>query len=149
MSWQSLESVVLKVSELLYLYSPLFMYDYYSNRLPLIFNDFFKSINKVHQYQPRLASKISYYLPQARTNYGKFNIRFFGAKVLKRIAFLQLPSGSVMYFIFQFLHGHFPCLLLFVCARVCVNRKSCPQFYVNVGYLQIFSAWPSHLAQLA
>ena len=110
---------------------------------------FFKSINKVHQYQPRLASKISYYLSQARTNYGKFNIQFFGAKVLKRIAFLQPPSGSVMYFIFQFLHGHFPCLLLFVCVRVCVNRKSCPQFYVNVGYLQIFSAWPSHLDRLA
>ena len=41
MSWQSLESVVLKVSELLYLYCPLFMYDYYSNKLNLIFNDFF------------------------------------------------------------------------------------------------------------
>ena len=57
------------------------MYDYYSNRLPLIFDNFFKSINKVHQYQTRLASKISYYLPKARTNYGKFNMRFFGAKV--------------------------------------------------------------------
>ena len=72
---------VLKVIDLVYLYCALFMYDYYSNRLPLIFNDFFKSINKVHQYQTRLANKISYYLPKARTNYGKFNIRFFGAKV--------------------------------------------------------------------
>ena len=53
---------VLKVSDLVYLYCALFMYDYYSNRLPLIFNDFFKSINKVHQYQTRLANKISYYL---------------------------------------------------------------------------------------
>ena len=39
---------ILKVSDLLYLYCALFMYDYYSKRLPLIFNDFFKSINKVH-----------------------------------------------------------------------------------------------------
>ena len=78
---------ILKVSDLLYLYFALFMYDYYSNRLPLpvIFNDFFTSINKVHQYQTRLASKISYYLPKVRTNYGKFTIRFFGAKVWNSI----------------------------------------------------------------
>ena len=76
---------ILKVSDLIYLYTALFMYDYYSNRLPLIFDNFFKSINKVHQYQTRLASKISYYLPKARTNYGKFNIRFFGAKVWNSI----------------------------------------------------------------
>jgi len=76
---------ILKVSDLIYLYSALFMYDYYSNRLPLIFDNFFKSINKVHQYQTRLASKISYYLPKARTNYGEFDIRFFGAKVWNSI----------------------------------------------------------------
>ena len=64
----------------LYLYCALFMYDHYFNRLLLIFNDFFKSINKVHQYKTRLASKISYYLPKARTNYGKFNIRFLERK---------------------------------------------------------------------
>ena len=76
---------MLKVSDLLYLYCALFMYGYYSNRWPLIFNDFLKSIKKVHQYQTRLASKISYHLPKARTNYGKFNIRFFGAKVWNSI----------------------------------------------------------------
>ena len=73
------------LGDLIYLYTALFMYDYYSNRLPLIFDNFFMSINKVHQYQTRLASKISYYLPKARTNYGKFNIRFFGAKVWNSI----------------------------------------------------------------
>ena len=57
------------------------MHDYYSNRLPSTFNNFFKSINKVHQYATRLASKKSYYLPKARKNYGKFNIRFSGAKL--------------------------------------------------------------------
>ena len=36
---------------------------------------------KVHQYETRLASKKSYYLPKAKTNYGKFNIRFSGAKL--------------------------------------------------------------------
>ena len=76
---------ILKVIDLIYLYCALFMYDYYSNRLPLILNDFFKSISKVHQYQTRVACKISYYLPKAKTNYGKFNIRFSGAKVWNSI----------------------------------------------------------------
>ena len=52
---------------------------------PSFLTIFFMSINKVHQYKTRLASKISYYLPKARTNYGKFNIRFFGAKVWNSI----------------------------------------------------------------
>ena len=61
------------------------MYDYYLNRLPSTFNNFFKSINKVHQYEARLASKKSYYLTKARTNYGKFNIHFSGAKLWNSI----------------------------------------------------------------
>ena len=136
---------ILKVIDLLYLYCALFMYDYYSNRLPLIFNDFFKSIDKVHQYQTRLACKISYYLPKARTNYGKFNIRFFGAKVwnsieesLKfksRTCFKVLLKESLIsnYWLahwctlfFSFCVCTSPCLLLFLCVRVCVNGKSCP-----------------------
>ena len=72
---------LLKLGDLIYLDSALFMHDYYSNRLPSAFNNFFKSINKVHQYATRLASKKSYYLPKLRTNYGKFNIRFSGAKL--------------------------------------------------------------------
>ena len=76
------------ITDLHYLYCALFMYDYnYSNKLPSIFNNFFTKYgtNKVHQYQTRLASKILYYLPKARTNYGKFNIRFFGVKVWNSI----------------------------------------------------------------
>ena len=38
-------------------------------------------INKVHKYNTRLSSKMSYSLPKARTNYGIFNIRFQGVKV--------------------------------------------------------------------
>ena len=55
------------------------MHGYYSYSLPSTFNNFVKSINKVHQYATRLASKKSYYLPKVRANYGKFNIRFSGA----------------------------------------------------------------------
>ena len=72
---------LLKLGDLTYLDSALFMDDYYSNRLLSTFNNFFKSINKVHQYSTRLAPKKSYYLPKARSNYGKFNVLFSGAKL--------------------------------------------------------------------
>ena len=45
------------------------------------FVSFFTPINKVHKYNTRLSSKMSYSLPKARTNYGIFNIRFQGVKV--------------------------------------------------------------------
>ena len=136
---------ILNGSDLIYLYCALSMHDYYSNRLPLLFNAFFKSINKVHQYQTRLVSKISYYLPKARTNYGKFNIRFLGAgvwnsieeslKSKSRTCFKILLKESLIsnYWLALWctLFSSFcvctsPCLLLFVCARVCVNSKPCP-----------------------
>ena len=63
----------------------LFVYDYYTIKLPATFHDFFKSIHEVHQYNTRLASKKSYYLPKTRTNYGKFNIRFNGTKIWNSI----------------------------------------------------------------
>ena len=150
------------------MYCAWFMYEYYSNRLPLIFNGFFMSINKVYQYQTRLASKISYYLPKARTNYGKFNIRFSGVKVwnsiedsLKsksRTCFKILLKESLISnywlvhwctFIFQFLLCTSPCLLLFVCACVCVNGNCvhCSMFSKRIS--KFLSAWPSHLARLA
>ena len=61
------------------------VHDYYSYCLPSTFNNFVKSISKVHQYATRLASKKSYYLPKVRANYGKFNIRFSGAKLWNAI----------------------------------------------------------------
>ena len=69
------------------------MHDYYSHRLPSTFNNFFKSINKIQQYATRLTSKKSYYLPKARTNYGKINIHFSGAKLCNAIK-EDLKSGS-------------------------------------------------------
>ena len=41
-----------KVSDLLYLYCALFMYDYYSNRLPSIFNDFLRVSTKCVNIKP-------------------------------------------------------------------------------------------------
>ena len=61
------------------------MHKFYNHLLPSIFDKFFIPVNKVHTYNTRLSSKLSYSLPKARTNYRKFNIRFQGAKIWKSI----------------------------------------------------------------
>ena len=76
---------ILKFCDLVYIHNALFMYDYYSRKLPSVFNNFFKSLNKVHQYNTRLACKKSLYLPSIRTNYGKYNICYTGVKVWNSI----------------------------------------------------------------
>ena len=57
------------------------MYKHHNSLLPSAFNCFFMKISHVHSYNTRLAVKQTYYLPNARTNYGMFNIRFKGPKV--------------------------------------------------------------------
>ena len=63
---------ILKFLDLIIFHNSLFMYDYFTGKLPYVFNDFFTKVNKIHNYNTRLASKQSYYIPPARTNYGKF-----------------------------------------------------------------------------
>ena len=61
------------------------MYNFSSGSLPQIFNEYFKSIRNVHQYNTRLAYKKWYYLDKIRKNYGKVNIRYLGAKIWNTI----------------------------------------------------------------
>ena len=42
---------------------------------------FFAKITQIHNYNTRLPSKQSYYLPKTKTNYGIFNIRFQGPSI--------------------------------------------------------------------
>ena len=62
-----------------------FMYKYHNQLLPSGFNSFFTKVDQVHSYNTRHASKLSYYLPKVRTNYGKFNIRFQGPMIWNSI----------------------------------------------------------------
>ena len=57
------------------------MYDYHHGNLPSVFNLFFTKVSQTDSYNTRLASELSFCLPQVRTNYGKFRIRYTGAKV--------------------------------------------------------------------
>ena len=76
---------ILKLEDLVYLHTSLFMYDFHENNLPSIFNNFFVSVKQRHSYNTRLASKSSYSLPKVRTNYGLLNIKFVGAKIWNSI----------------------------------------------------------------
>ena len=61
------------------------MHDYHRNSLPDVSTDFFVQVKRKHNYNTRLASKNSYYIPTIRTNYGKFSLRFQGPKVWNEI----------------------------------------------------------------
>ena len=59
------------------------MYKLHNNVLPASFYSVFTKVTSVnvHNYNTRFVAKHSYYLPYARTIYGKFNIRFQGPSV--------------------------------------------------------------------
>ena len=72
---------ILKLSDLIKFQISIFMYKFHKNQLPAVFNSYFLPISKVHNYSTRLSCTHTYALPKARTNYGKFRIKFIGAKV--------------------------------------------------------------------
>ena len=76
---------ILKFQDIVFLYVAELMHQYYNNTLPLMFTDFFTPVNRVHTYNTRLASKSTYFMPRVETNFGKFNIRFQGAKIWNSI----------------------------------------------------------------
>ena len=72
---------ILKLEDLVYLHTSLFMYDFHENNLPSIVNHYFVPVKQRYPYNTRLASKSSYSLPKARTNYGLLSIKFVGTKI--------------------------------------------------------------------
>ena len=76
---------IVKFHDLVYIHNAIFVYNYNSGNLPNTFDTFFVLVNQKHNYNTRLSSRSSYSLPKIRTNYGKFNIRYTGAKVWNSI----------------------------------------------------------------
>ena len=72
---------ILKIADVIHLQNSMLLYNYHSKILPSVFDNFFQTVASVHHYNTRLAAKSSYYIPYAKTNYGKFNIRYRGAKI--------------------------------------------------------------------
>ena len=87
---------ILKVHDLAFYQTDLFMYDYKTQKLPEVFDDFFTESSAIHNYNTRLASRSSFYVPKVKTNYGKFNIRFAGVSTWNTIPddLKNLPSKS-------------------------------------------------------
>ena len=54
--------------------------------MPNAFRDLFSNVNNIHSYNTRLAARQPYYLPSVKTNYGKLNLRFIGAKIRNTIS---------------------------------------------------------------
>ena len=62
-----------------------FMHQYKKGTLPDTLTNFLTPISSKHHYRTRLASKSTLSLQIIRTNYGKFNIRFYGPMVWNSI----------------------------------------------------------------
>ena len=76
---------LIKLNDLLYLYTAVFMYKFHRKLLPSTFDNFFSTVAAKHNYGTRLSTKQSLSLPKVNTNYGIFNIRFQGPKIWNSI----------------------------------------------------------------
>ena len=76
---------LLKLSDVVDVHTAQFMHQYRNGIFPDLFSIFFTPITSKHHYGTRLASESNFSLPSARTNYGKFNIRFCGPKARNSI----------------------------------------------------------------
>ena len=79
--FKHLNIVKLRMPDLVFLNIAVFMYKFHNTCLPSVFDTVFTQLNKRHDYNTRSASNMLYTLPEVRTNYGIFNIRFKGFKV--------------------------------------------------------------------
>ena len=88
---------LLKVIDIIKLYTAIFMHQFHKGLLPKSVSGFFTPVCNRHRYSTRLASKSTFCLPQTRTNYGIFNIRFSGPKLWNSIE-ESIKSSSVFSF---------------------------------------------------
>ena len=89
---------IIKLHDLVTLHIAIFMFKFHNQLLPSVFNTYFTAVDHIHKYNTRSAAGKSYYLPTARTNYGKFNIRFQGPKIWNSIFAEHLKSPSLRQF---------------------------------------------------
>ena len=76
---------IVKFFDIVKLITSVFMYKFHRKLLPSIFSNFFTPVRNVHNFNTRLASKSSFVLPSARTNYRIFSLKFQGPKTWNSI----------------------------------------------------------------
>ena len=77
------ELKILKLPDIIHLHISLLLYNFHA-KIPVAFNNIFQTVASKHHYNTRLSAWSSY-LPYVRKNYGKFNIRYRGAKIWNSI----------------------------------------------------------------
>ena len=65
---------ILKLTDLITFHVSLFMFKFHNKLLAAVFDNYFISTSKIHNYNTTLSSQLACSLPRVRTNYGKFNI---------------------------------------------------------------------------
>ncbi len=128
------QTEIIKFHDLVVFLMAIFMHKYHSNLLPITFERFFVRVNEVHNYNTRLSSKISYSIPGVRTNYGKFDIRFQGVKVVEGYRWkLKIPfSLSLQKDIENWLHRR---LLVFFILRMTYCLPLFLRFLLNIEWI--------------
>ena len=76
---------IVEFFDIVKLITSVFMYKFHRKLLPSIFSNFFTPVRNVHNYNTRVASKSSFVLPSARTNYRIFSLKFQGPKTWNSI----------------------------------------------------------------
>jgi len=96
----------IKLPDLYVLNTTMFMHKFHHKKLPSACNPYFTTVNEIHAYNTRLASKQSYSLPKTRTNFGIFNIRYQGPRIWnsfdesdKKLLDFQLKKKLKIHFI--------------------------------------------------
>ena len=90
------------------------MYDYHNGNLPATFNNIFKQVTSVHNYNTRLASRNTYYIDKIRTNYGKFSLRFQGPKAWNDIDDKYKTLTSIHEYAFIIIQNYVKLIISFI-----------------------------------
>ena len=97
---------IIKLPDLYVLNITIFVHKFLHKKLPSTFNHYFTTVNEIHAYNTRLASKQSYSLPKTRTNFAIFNNRYQEPKIWnsldesdKKLFDFQLKKKSKIDFI--------------------------------------------------
>ena len=101
----------LKLQDHIKLQTLFFMHQFNTGKLPTIFDSFFVKTSCKHNVNTCFAFRSTFYLPEIRTNYGKFNIRFNGPKLWMVYIYL-FCSILYIYFCTKF--------MIFICTNVFV-----------------------------
>jgi len=92
---------LLKLQDHIKLQALCFMHEFFTGKLPKIFDSFFIKTSDKHNVNTLFATRSTFCVPKIRTNYGKFNIRLngpiYGMKRMRYLRFLLLTHFKEIY----------------------------------------------------